>query len=163
MNSQSLMTSFLDLVCCAFGGAVLMLLIAVSSPPDAKPTVRDNTLLVWCRHRSGPAAEIGLEFRRPGGTEWIPFVQAPELGPGFASHGLAGTSAFFLLLAPEEGVWEFRPLLADAAESGGPTVVEAECTGDDDTHVEHSPGPTELHRTGDVGKPLRVRVGPRPK
>ncbi len=104
--------SYLDLMCCGFGGAVLMFLIVASSRPEQRPT--DQILVVRCRtdwDRAGtrmsgvgasggngiaangqrgnrtqppPRAEVGVEYRRAGELVW----RRGKLGDGTAGSSI---------------------------------------------------------------------------
>ena len=113
MNARRYL-SYLDLMCCGFGGAVLMFLIVASSRPEQRPT--DQILVVRCRAewdravtrvrgvgasggngtaangQSGdrtqpppPRAEVGVEYRRAGELVWR---------RGTPDDGMAGSSIF---------------------------------------------------------------------
>lgn len=114
--------SYLDLMCCGFGGAVLMFLIVASARPEQYPT--DQLLVVRCRategSSTGPAtrrAEVGLEFRVAGEPTW------ERLQPGDArpnrwtfvapSRDGSGTETLSIWRRPPSGKWEFRPYLID--------------------------------------------------
>lgn len=115
-SKQATFVSYLDLISCTFGGALLLfLLIAASGRPDQKPFTPGSLVLVRCFHLKGPQGELGLEVRRPGKPTWER-VQTNGRDHFFStatSEPNSGADAIFVLLAPEHGAWQFRPFLAD--------------------------------------------------
>ncbi|MFO0906381.1 MAG: hypothetical protein U0939_25470 [Pirellulales bacterium] len=124
--------SYLDLMCCGFGGAVLMFLIVASARPEQHPT--DQLLVVRCRalwesaptaasadSSSSPStlarAEAGLEYRRAGDVVWrrlSPRQLAPDRWVFMApSKAGSGTETILVWRHPPQGRWEFRPYLID--------------------------------------------------
>jgi hypothetical protein len=120
--------SYLDLMCCGFGGAVLMFLIVASSRPEQRPT--DQILVVRCRtdwERAGKGsgqselplarAEVGIEYRRAGDLAWRRGRQGEGAGEAsvFAapSRDGSGTETVMVWRQPTRGRWEFRPYLVD--------------------------------------------------
>lgn len=121
--NQFRMISYLDLMCCGFGGALLLFLIASSAGPP--PSTNNQLVVIRCRHVAGPRAEVGLEYQSPGNPEWV----RPALGPRlqgivtFAarSRPASGSEAVLILTTPAVGRWKIRPYLIDFA---APASVE---------------------------------------
>ena len=132
--------SYLDLMCCGFGGALLMFLIVASAQPRRAPS---NPMLVVRFRAQGedgrrwelPGGELGIEYRRVGSRAWIrangPSVadDLAEYGPRDATAGDGeesrkwpvqpqsapgqGAEAVLICRRPRSGNWEFRAYLAD--------------------------------------------------
>lgn len=131
--------SYLDLMCCGFGGAVLMFLIVASSRPEQRPT--DQILVVRCRtdwERAGantasglgsaaagqegelarpPRAEVGIEYRRGGELVWQRGKPGETTGNAWIfvapSGDGSGSETVLVWRQPARGRWEFRPYLID--------------------------------------------------
>jgi hypothetical protein len=103
--------SYLDLVTCSFGGALLLFLIAVSASPVAprQGPVNEMVVVVY-RHRGGPKAEVGIEFKRPGQNDFSPPGSKHANVPSFSARSgpNSGGDCFLVLTRPEGGDWEFR-------------------------------------------------------
>ncbi|MCI0343879.1 MAG: hypothetical protein L0221_00355 [Chloroflexi bacterium] len=127
--------SFLDLICCGFGGALLLFLIGASATPRDADAPTGSMILVRARHHDGEKAEVGIEFRRPGSRDWLRPATANGAAEGFSATAEAGSGseAFLVLFIPEPGRWEFRPYLIDrriAPAGARPTEVVLEVTGE---------------------------------
>lgn len=120
MNATRYM-SYLDLMCCGFGGAVLMFLIVASSRPEQNPT--DQLLVVRCRAMTSDGgttprrAEVGLEFRVAGELKWQRLGSddsQPDRWTFTApSRNGSGSETISIWRHPPAGKWEFRPYLID--------------------------------------------------
>jgi hypothetical protein len=163
--------AYLDLVCCAMGAGLLMFLIAVSAAPVEKPTARESQLLaIRCHHlgkegdkEGGPRLEVGIEFRRPGSSEWVRSVGPDQLGFVAPTDPKSGAEACVILLAPREGIWEFRPYLVDYPRgTTEPVLVKLEAYGQPVVPDEPA-GVQPLRKTGDAGTVLKVRVQAPPR
>lgn len=137
--------SHLDLMCCGFGGALLMFLIVATARDKVEPA--EPMLVVRCHAKSEPGrpqsgAELGIEYRRLGAREWIRANGPPQPNDdlvGTAPDGQPGARWMFLprsapnqpaeaLLIcryPRTGRWEFRAYLADfpAVETEGEAKI----------------------------------------
>lgn len=112
--------SYLDLMCCGFGGAVLLFLITASADPERTPT--NDLIFVRCRHEAtsgNPRAEIAIQYLEPGSTEWKNPTPgkptSPNVIPAFAaiSQPDGGSEAVLVLRAPRSGTWQFRAYLVN--------------------------------------------------
>lgn len=144
--------SFLDLMCCGFGGALLMFLIVVSTQSRQEPS--QPMLLIRCRANLGDnsaarsGAELGLQYRRAGQTPWTR-PNGPQDANGLVSGGKSrawyffpkasdgsGADAVFICNHPRAGRWEVRAYVASTAAleslgnrppvSGGPAPSDRE-------------------------------------
>lgn len=132
---------YLDLMCCGFGGALLMFLIVASAqkrvdPPQPMLVVRCRAVPNEAGHPPPPGGELGIEYRRFGTERWIransrteddnlvalPTGTRPSdddaLQPqkwAFLPRSAPGSPAEALLICrhPRMGKWEFRAYLAD--------------------------------------------------
>ena len=141
---------FLDLMCCGFGGAVLMFLIVASAKPESHPT--DQLLVVRCRevlsglgrseHLARRRAEVGLEYRRVGEPSWqrlSPRENSLERWAFIATSGHAsGSETVAVWRQPPQGNWEFRPYLVDFPAANG------------------RPGPVDQRSPSSVSLPVRL-------
>ena len=132
---------YLDLMCCGFGGALLMFLIVASAREQVSPS---RPMLV-VRVRAVPdvegepppaGAELGIEYRRAGERNWIranePVRENDLPGPASVDEGTADADstfskwyfqpptalgspaeAVFICRYPQPGHWEFKAYLAD--------------------------------------------------
>ena len=160
--SAASMISFLDLVCCAFGGAMLVFLIATSAETPGGPAPPGSLVIVRCKPPAGkePRGEVGIEFRRPGQTTWeraLPGDQARhQLSATSEPNG--GSDALLVLLQPDSGTWEFRPYLVNSPKgSEDPVRVDIEVLGEGVTAQGDMPAPLPM-RVGEGGQILRVRM-----
>lgn len=112
--------SYLDLMCCGFGGAVLLFLITASADPERTPT--NDLIFVRCRHEatsSNPRAEIAIQYLEPGSDEWKNPAPSkptsPNVIPAFAaiSQPGGGSEAVLVLRSPRSGTWQFRAYLVN--------------------------------------------------
>ncbi len=114
--------AFLDVVCCGFGAAILLFLLAVASMREVQSTRPDDSLLVVCKPVSGGRAEVGIELLPPGERLWIrprTYVSGDRLY--FVPPRTDGdVGAFIAIARPAPGTWHFRPYLADFPEPTGP-------------------------------------------
>lgn len=113
--------SYLDLVCCGFGGALLLFLIMVATSSRRGPV--NQMVVVRCYCEGGPKAEIGLLLKPPGSAQ---FLDPPR--PGADPHirsfsarsaALGGGEAFIVLIDPKSGEWEFLAYQKDFSGQGG--------------------------------------------
>ncbi len=141
--------SFLDLICCSLGAAVLMLIIAVTADPANRPRAPRRPLIVVCHFAGGARAEVAIEFRRPNHASWergssptprdtvLPsettanpqFVRTSAVTAFAASsEANSGSYAVVLITDPVPGRWEFRPLLIDFPKdmTDEPVIVRME-------------------------------------
>lgn len=159
ISQRARFLSYLDLMCCGFGGALLLfLLIAAATPP---PVVSNRMLVVRCLHRAGVRAETGIEYLAPGSRVWQrPSGKSDVQAFAARSAPESGAEAFLILFAPAEGEYEFRTYLVDFPARGGqvgPLDVELIASGQG--IVSQPVGATrKLHLPGDTSASLRVRV-----
>jgi hypothetical protein len=173
--------SLLDLMCCGFGGALLIFLIVLSADPTG---ARENPLLVVrCRHiGTGPRAEVGLKYKGPTDAQWqrARLVPASKESAGanstesnspdntllffFSATSAAGSGSetCLVLVRPVSGVWEFRPYLVDypSSATAEPVHVELEVFGQaiDGVPEIEGRGRPMRHPGHDEGPLLRVGV-----
>jgi hypothetical protein len=169
--------SYLDLMCCGFGGALLMFLIVASANErlvSAQPmlVVRCRTSIPGDRGPAPQGAEIGLEYRQVGGREWIrvngppdsqELVDSSDKGTGDLWHfqpptapGQAAESVA-IFRYPKPGKWEFRAYLADfpsSANANTPLSVEIEVLGSPQVHST----PKVLLTPGTTTSPVLVSI-----
>ena len=172
--------SFLDLICCSLGAAVLMLIIAVTADPAGRPHAPRPPLIVMCRFAGGTRAEVGIEFRVPNHPSWqrcrSSMARDSDRRPDSAaemstalhastatmfsatSEPNSGSYAVLIITDPEPGPWQFRPYLIDfprGASTDEPVVVQLEALS------RSLDGPSKgiletLHFPGEAGRPFAV-------
>ena len=106
MKLDSYSTSFLDVVCCALGAAIVLFLINSSAPPGEK--TRKSALLVSCDQLSGESREVGIQYWEPDAVVWRS-ARARDC----PYHYVSGTSedggmALLLIADARPGKWGFR-------------------------------------------------------
>jgi hypothetical protein len=160
--------SYLDLVCCGFGGALLLFLIAASASSISLHQGPLNEMVVVRSHKGGTKAEIGIEFERPSAKGFQqPGSAHPDVRSFSARSGNnSGGESFLVLMGPEAGLWRFRVWQKDfpAGALLGDGRVELEVIGqdlerlEDETHGREEP----LRWPGDLAaRIVRVRIGRR--
>ena len=158
--------SYLDLVCCGFGGALLLFLVAVSaSSVSSRQGQVNEMVVVHCSHKSGPKAEVGIEFQRPSDERFQQPGSADSDIRSFAARSgpNSGGETFLVLKRPQSGLWRFRVWQKDfpaGADVGGGRV-ELEVIGQDLERLEDEvcdvDGP--LRGPGDrAARIVRVRI-----
>lgn len=106
--------SFLDLICCSFGAALLMFLM-ISSVEEKRFIHENKVFIVRAMHQQGSKAEVGIEFKRPGMDMW----KRPEENShnvysfSMLSQPASGSEAFVMLFEPAAGTWHFRTFLVN--------------------------------------------------
>ena len=159
--------AFLDLVCCAFGGAVLLFLLTVVANPSNPEVPTPNLLLVRCMPFELSAtsrAEVGIEILEPGGTEWRRGRNAGKQMTFFTvpSGAGRGSEAFLAIVDPRRGTWRFRPYLVDYArgerevQPGARVSVRLSVFGRYDIVGTGAEQPMRV--PGDVGQTYTIRI-----
>ena len=162
-------TAFLDLVCCGFGAATLLFLLAATATPEPPAAMENNTLLVRCSTISGAKAEVGIEYLAPEATEWRRSSLLSEQAGYFNARSApdAGGDAFLILFAPQSGRWEFRPYLIDFAHSDSArrdaTVARLEIYGNGHKLLSRFNESKPLPLPGCFGETIVVRIGEAPR
>ena len=158
-------TAFLDLVCCGFGAAVLLFLIAVASVREDSDPTPDDTLLVCCSWNSGSKAEVGIELLPPGKTQWIRPQTCTDSVANYAvaSGPNSGAETFVIVFEPTSGVWRFRPFLADFPDPGDASLEGARTSVTLKTYGRHlqiaeQAASVPMTWPGDSGQYVAVRV-----
>lgn len=156
-------TAFLDLVCCGFGAAVLLFLVAANAAPAPHRSLAGRAVLIRCRDLKGAQGEVGIEYRRPGQAVWERAdsrAWSASLFVAAKSDPATQAEALMVLFDPPAGTWQFRPFLVDFPRrnpSNKPVSVELEVSGPR-ARVMGRPGTARLRIPGDTGEPLSVRV-----
>jgi hypothetical protein len=177
---QGRFISYLDLMCCGFGGALLMFLIVASANERLVPA--QPMLVVRCRTSiasgEGPqsnGAELGIEYRRVGARDWTrvngpptdndlvdmsakgkekgeKWSFQPPTAPGQPAESVA------IFRYPQPGKWEFRAYLADfpsASNANTPLAVEFEILGS----AQAQSKPKVLLTPGTTTSPIPITIG----
>ncbi|MDG1511968.1 MAG: hypothetical protein P8R31_09750 [Mariniblastus sp.] len=161
---QYALMAFLDLVSCGFGAAVLIFLITVVADSASKNNTNSDGILVRCSHAAGQKAEVGIEYQRPGSSDWISRkITDVEFEFSAPSGVSSGSEAFLLIPKPAVGEWRFRPHLVDfvrtpQSNETGPVVVKMHVFGKHAHVVQRRTKPMEMHLPGDVGQLLTVEI-----
>lgn len=160
--------SFLDLICCSLGAALLLFLIIASV--EEKKFKHDNRLLgVRVTHERGFKAEIGIEIKAPGSEIWRRANDAAENYVCFSapSQPSSGAESFVLIPDPAFGRWSFRPYLIDYPDidqEDKSIVIEMKVFGQEtlpECEVLQNPDGQVLFLPGHTGKELEIYVAAR--
>ncbi len=163
--------SYLDLMCCGFGGAVLMFL--VTAVADVVRTPTNDLIFIRCRHNlesKNPRAEIAIEYQVPGSEIWIlPNRNDPIINnvfPAFSavSQKGGGSESVLVIRSPKRGEWRFRALLVNypnpakdepkEADISQPCSLQFEVKGAN-LEIENLPV-FELARPGETSEPFSI-------
>lgn len=166
-GSWALLT-FLDLITCGLGAAVLLLLIAATAQPTDPRFARDRTLLVLVRPYNTVAlkAEVGLRYRRLGASSWRLLEPADGLMASIHQPRGTGVLACAALTRLDSGEYEFQPYLralpvpGTPDTAGSPSVcrVRVECIGQGAVILTNQENVPALARPGDYGQIVRVSL-----
>ncbi len=115
--------SFLDLISCGLGAALLLFLIAATATPVIQPEERNESVLVISRHLGGPRAEVGLQWRVEGEDRWNRDAEGESAVLSVPSSVNSGGEAVLILQNSRAGLIEVQPYLRSF-----PTIQQA---GDD--------------------------------
>lgn len=156
--------TFLDLITCGLGGAVLLFVISATATPVIPTEQHDRSVLVFCT-RVEPSAptEIGIEWRRAGAAVWSSSAPGGSESFSLPSEPGSGAEAFVLFPALPAGEWEFRPYLRDFPD---PETIPGACTvlirasGERVTVLTEDASPKRMGLPGDTGQVLRIHVAP---
>jgi len=138
--------AFLDLTCCGFGCALLLLLlVAAFNPEPVRSSPRNAATVVHCYRDvrnagPGPKPEIRIECRRPGRQDWERIDQIAAANPAApeafeftapAETG-GGSESFVIFYAPRDGLWAFRAHLVGFPKNQpvGPVPLKFEVLGE---------------------------------
>jgi hypothetical protein len=124
--------SYLDLMCCGFGGALLLLLIVSVCQPQPSAGASGRLMIVRAYTSGGPLPEIRMSCRRPHRSEWetVETLQT-EFGDrlfSFQAEPMPGSGgeSVWAIQDPDEGSWEFRVNLITFARGSPATPVRIE-------------------------------------
>lgn len=120
--------TFLDLISCSFGAAVLIFLISEFSAEPKLDAPENESLIVRCKHVAGAKSEVRIEYLRPGTTTWLGAFRGDEAGPlEFAAQSDygQGAEAFVFFANAAEGEWKFRAYRAASAKLGPGIAAES--------------------------------------
>jgi len=115
MNSyrQHAFLSFLDLISCAFGAAVLIFVISAVGGDKDKGVEAPDVLLVYARHVNGDAPEIQFEIRDPLGVVVRTTDELPIGYRRFAAPANSRSGAYLIVPKPSAGQWSVRAFWVD--------------------------------------------------
>lgn len=125
-------TSFLDLISCAFGSAILIFLVAVTNDSQAIKNPEADLVLVRCRSLGAAESSLEVQFliRDPSGRT---IKSAKELPLGFnkfIARAGEGAASFLLITKPLPGKWSIQAYWANGSLSRqmtSPVVLEVLC------------------------------------
>jgi hypothetical protein len=115
--------SYLDLMCCGFGGAMLMFFIVSSAQSSRNTGLPMLVIRAKVVNENGltpdQAIEFGIQYRKRGDEKWIRANGtmnhesiAGDSGEAWFFNSLAtsnnGSEALFICNRPKSGVWEAR-------------------------------------------------------
>lgn len=153
---RNMFTSFLDLICCGLGAAILLFLLVVAFPSDAA-NVESKCILVFGKVVDGPKAEIAIEFKRPSDTSWNR-VGADVVNFSSSTTAKVGGSAVCAIQDIEPGVYQFQIVMVNFPRSRADQkcMVQMEVSGHG---IEKGKSvPSELPRPGKSTAALKVNV-----
>jgi hypothetical protein len=160
--NSSEMISFLDLISCGLGAALLLFVIGAAATPVSPPHQNDRSLLIVSRREGGSRAEVGLQWRTPGGAWRRDEEEAQTVS--IPSSSDAGGEAVLILRDPPSGTIEVRPYLrAFPAQNQDPEELKTGCRASIDVFgkgasVRTSPPPTPMVWPGRVGQVVEIRI-----
>lgn len=171
-SSQAAFLSFLDLISCGLGGALLLFLIAITATPQDQPAPEDQTVVVFTSPAQDPAgfgmrAEVGLEWREinPGdkgsNRDWIRVETERSLVASVPSSNDGGGEALLVLTLPKTTEIEVRPYLRDfpaANSASGSCFVQIKVLGQKVSILGPNPNPVPLIWPGQTGQIVRFRA-----
>ena len=105
--------SFLDLISCAFGAALLIFVISATGEDKAKGVQGPDILLVYARHVSGSSPEIQFELRDPLGVVVRSTDELPAGYRRFAAPAMSNSGAYLIVPKPTAGQWSIRAFWVD--------------------------------------------------
>lgn len=156
-------TSFLDIIACGLGAAILLFLIGVQIQEDLRSSESEETVLVRCEHVGGSPAVIGIEYQ----INNKPWTLASTLDTqegyalGTASKNDERMISLLVLFRPKTGIWKFRPVLLNFA--GGTaeevTMIRLSVSGPQISD-QTVPKTSLLKRVGEKGKIHSVKITP---
>lgn len=163
MNNYSL-TSFLDVIACGLGAAILLFLVGTAVKEAPKESLTNPTLLVRCELVGGSPAFVGLEYQENDGP-WT-FVNSKTdskrgYAMGSASRDKDEMVSFLILFAPKTGILNVRPVLQNFAGTTAEetTKVRLKISGANVKSLT-LPQISVLNRVGEKGKIQSVEVLP---
>lgn len=158
------MTSFMDVIACGLGAAILLFLLGASAQSGLTDGPQSDTILIRCTHESGPPASIGIEFQPPGSSVWKLADTHIDADNGFvlasSSQGVGRMVSFFLLYTPAAGEWRFRPVMLDYATIGSSdeTRVRITVAGRNARIIGDSSNESVLRQVGLTGEEVVVKI-----
>lgn len=163
MNNYSF-TSFLDVIACGLGAAILLFLVGTALQEAPKESLANPTLLVRCELVGGSPAFIGIEYQENDGP-WT-FVNSQTdskrgYAMGSASRNQDEMVSFLLLFAPKVGILNVRPVLQNFAGTTAEetTKVRLTVSGANLKNL-NPPQVSVLTRVGEKGKIQSVEILP---
>lgn len=164
------MLSFLDLISCGLGGALLLFLISAIAEPTKKPLEMERTMLVVSRRLSGFHAEVGLQWRPLGSEQWRrgDSNDRESIGVSVPSSRDAGGEAILVIHDPPADIIEVQPYLRTFPDKDqdkttldvGGCQVRLDVFGQGMVLEHPIPKPIEMTWPGRTGQIARVRVRP---
>ena len=157
------MISFLDLISCGLGAALLLFVIGAAATPVLPPLDDDRSVLIVSRREGGSHAEVGLQWRIPGG-DWQSSVAELAQALSVPSSAQSGGEAILILRAPPSGRIEVRPYLRsfpapgqDPAGLGPGCRVSIEAFGKG-VAIPASPPPVPMVWPGRAGQVVEIQL-----
>lgn len=105
--------SFLDLISCAFGAAVLIFVISALGGEKNAGSESPDVMLFFAKHVSGTAPEVQFEVRDPMGFIFRTTGDMPEGTRRFASPAGNASGAYLVIPQPAAGDWTVRLFWVD--------------------------------------------------
>ncbi len=117
-SSSIFLASAVDLVCCALGGSILLFIISAAAVDETR--IESDTdarvLAVRLLKNKGANAEVRLEWRKPGQTNWVFGTRNADFFSAKSSQG--GGNALAVIRNPDPGRWHFRGYYVDYESQG---------------------------------------------
>lgn len=157
------MISFLDLISCGLGGALLLFVIGAAATPVSPPLPTDRSVLIVSRHAGGARAEVGLEWRISGG-DWRREDEHDSQAVSIPSSADAGGEAVLILRDPPSGRIEVRPYFRafpaaghdrEGGDVGCRVSIDAFGKG---TSLRRSPSPITMAWPGRTGQIVEIGI-----
>ena len=122
--------SFLDLISCAFGSAVLIFIVSAAIQQESGGQQQAKLLFVYVHPVSGAAQELDFEIRDPDGVRRLSSEPLPNRWKRFATPAKTGGGSCLVINAPSPGQWRFRVYWTNGAfqaNSAGKLQLEIFC------------------------------------
>jgi hypothetical protein len=114
--------SFLDLISCAFGAAILIFLVAVTSDDSQGSGTTADVLLIRC-HKSGKPVEVQFRLKDPKGRLIHSAGKLPAGYRRFIARSQEQSTSFMIIPKPIPGIWTIQAYWANESIADGESAT----------------------------------------